>query len=137
MAHVHAALMLQYAQDAAETDTPWERWEIKINNGEWCELNGNPNWVDYWGYRRKSKVCHIGGIEIPTPLREEPTEGYRYYYITFRRHTGSVVNEFSTSYADWRGTFDDFRRLWSNICHLSKDAATAHANALNEVINHA
>ena len=29
-AHKHAALMLQYAQDAAETDKPWKRWEVKI-----------------------------------------------------------------------------------------------------------
>ena len=27
-AHKHAALMLQYAQDAMETDRPWERWEL-------------------------------------------------------------------------------------------------------------
>lgn len=83
---------------------------------------------------RKGNVHHIGGIEIPTPLREEPTEGCRYYYITFRRHSSSVVNEFSISYADWRGTFDDFRRLWSNICHLSEEAAKVHANALNSLL---
>ena len=29
-AHVHAALMLQYAKDAMETDKPWERWEVKV-----------------------------------------------------------------------------------------------------------
>ena len=26
--HIHADLMLQYAQDAMETDKPWERWEV-------------------------------------------------------------------------------------------------------------
>lgn len=76
----------------------------------------------------------IGGTEIPAPLQEEPTEGCRYYYITFRRHSSSLVNEFSVSYADWRGAFDDFCRLWSNICHLSEEAAKAHANALNNLL---
>ena len=27
MKHKHADLMLQYAEDAMETDRPWERWE--------------------------------------------------------------------------------------------------------------
>lgn len=27
--HPHAELMAQYAQDALETDTPWERWEVR------------------------------------------------------------------------------------------------------------
>lgn len=29
MKHPHAELMAQYAQDALETDTPWERWEVR------------------------------------------------------------------------------------------------------------
>ena len=38
--HVHADLMLQYAQDAMETDKPWERWEVygKIT-GRWLSLS--------------------------------------------------------------------------------------------------
>jgi hypothetical protein len=34
MPHKHAKLMALYAEDAAETDKPWERWEYnnqKIN----------------------------------------------------------------------------------------------------------
>lgn len=27
--HTHAHNMLLYAQDAAETDRPWERWEMR------------------------------------------------------------------------------------------------------------
>ena len=29
-AHKHADLMLQYAQDAMETDKSWEWWEVKV-----------------------------------------------------------------------------------------------------------
>ena len=38
--HIHADLMLQYAQDAQETDKPWERWEVygKIT-GRWIPLS--------------------------------------------------------------------------------------------------
>lgn len=30
-AHKHANLMMQYAQDAAESVTPWEMWEYKLH----------------------------------------------------------------------------------------------------------
>ena len=32
-AHKHADLMLQYAQDAAKTEEPWERWEYNNDRG--------------------------------------------------------------------------------------------------------
>ena len=34
-AHKHAALMMQYAQDAMETENPWERWQFKDDRGYW------------------------------------------------------------------------------------------------------
>lgn len=39
-AHKHAAAMLQYAQDAAESVTPWEMWEYKLHGEPWfgCEI---------------------------------------------------------------------------------------------------
>jgi hypothetical protein len=52
-AHKHAALMAQYAQDAAETDTPWERWEWKRCDNKWCQMSVNPGWATDYDYRRK------------------------------------------------------------------------------------
>ena len=37
MKHKHAELMMQYAQDAMETDKPWERWEVFIKDS-WRDL---------------------------------------------------------------------------------------------------
>ena len=37
MKHKHAELMMQYAQDAMETDKPWERWESFIKDS-WRDL---------------------------------------------------------------------------------------------------
>ena len=55
MKHKHAELMMQYAQDAMETNEPWERWEyFHRGAGEWKslkKLNWNPNVM----YRRKPK----------------------------------------------------------------------------------
>ncbi len=35
MKHRHADLMLQYANDAQETDKPWERWEVAYPNEDY------------------------------------------------------------------------------------------------------
>ena len=56
-AHPHAALMLQYAQDAAETDKPWERWELRLGtNALWAVCTQNPSWIPDYSYRRKVKT---------------------------------------------------------------------------------
>lgn len=52
-AHKHAALMLQYAQDAQTTDKPWELWELKNEKGEWVSMFGNPSWDEEYEYRCK------------------------------------------------------------------------------------
>ena len=126
-AHKHAALMLQYAQDAAETDRPWERWEVKINNGEWCELNGNPNWVDDWGYRRKPQVIRVGRHEFPKPITRELNGGTDYFYV----RVGDTCFEVDSD--NWIGCDYDLMRFASRRVHLTKEAAQAHADVLNAI----
>ena len=127
MAHVHAELMVQYAQDAAETDSPWERWEVKINNGEWCELNGNPNWVEDWGYRRKPQVIRVGRYEFPKPITEVPEDGTEYFCLDFGNN-GFVVNS-----SRWTGDVCDTMSITAKRTHLSREAAQAHADTLNAI----
>lgn len=64
-AHVHAKLMAQYAQDATETDKPWERWEYKRpNTEEWMSLlYTHPSWFEHYEYRRKPQAININGLE--------------------------------------------------------------------------
>lgn len=126
-AHKHAALMLQYAQDAAETPRPWERWEVKINNGEWCELNGNPNWVDDWGYRRKPQVIRVGRHEFPRPITFIPQKDTIYWVIRLQ-FKGYAPNELI-----WSDDETDLALLESCVIHLSREAAQAHADVLNAI----
>lgn len=52
--HKHAELMLQYAQDAMETDEPWERWEYReCENNVWSDLDSHPCWLPHRECRRK------------------------------------------------------------------------------------
>ena len=62
--HKHAALMLQYAQDAAETDRPWERWEVRIAanvqpNAVFERMSFHPQWDTNNEYRRKPQIIKV------------------------------------------------------------------------------
>ena len=50
--HKHAEAMLAYARDAAETSTPWERWDYH-NGSVWLPLGDHPKWHHDFEYRRK------------------------------------------------------------------------------------
>jgi hypothetical protein len=54
MKHKHAELMKLYAEDAMETDKPWERWEYRgPSDRTWSDTCLHPIWDERWEYRRK------------------------------------------------------------------------------------
>ena len=58
--HKHAALMAEYAKDAAETDKPWERWEYRGESDKWQPLAyNNPSWNPSLEYRRKPQPLEL------------------------------------------------------------------------------
>lgn len=65
MKHKHADLMAQYAEDALETETPWQRWEIYTQRG-WEQVDDNPWWLHGTLYRRKpqTKVIDWGKVDF-------------------------------------------------------------------------
>lgn len=123
-AYKHAALMLQYAQDAAETDKPWERWEVRSTHVGWVQLRDNPLWFPDGEYRRKPKTISINGIEVPEPDRE-PLDAGTLYWIPKLSSTKDVV-VFRWA---WDGGIDH-RNLERGLVHLTEEAAAQHAKAL-------
>jgi len=117
--HKHAELMLQYAQDAAETETPWERWQFKWKEWEDCEFC--PEWNNEFEYRRKPRTININGIEVPEPMREVPKDGTKYYMPMCDREVDCSV---------WQNSMSDNRWLSWGVCHLTREAAELHAKAL-------
>ena len=123
-AHKHAELMRQYAEDAAETDRPWERW--LFSEGEAYQFKNcrrQPEWRPYYSYRRKPRTITINGIEVPEPVREPLKEGQRFYAVENTAPSGSI-------YCKW-----DNRQLYHDLLkrgfiHLTKEAAVLHAKAL-------
>ena len=67
-AHPHAENMRLYAEDAAETDKPWERWEGRSPVIDWIPLTGNPPWNEVAEYRRKPKPLEMWANLYPNGI---------------------------------------------------------------------
>ena len=139
-AHKHAALMLQYARDAMETDKPWERWEYSDTStlnqhgekicDDWYDCGENPDWRPGVKYRRKPETIKVGKWEFPKPIGSPPRDGETYWIVRAYFHTeaGHVPDS-----KIWCGDEADYGYLKVNICHLSKEAAQTHADVLNAI----
>ena len=133
-AHKHAALMLQYAKDAMETDKPWERWEWRdiYHDGDdapWKQLSFHPVWHMDSEFRRKTQTIKVGKWEFPKPIEQPLGCTDVYYYVNFNMETAEFIPFRDT----WTNNEYDDDRLAGNLCHLSYDAALAHADVLNAI----
>jgi hypothetical protein len=123
--HVHADIMLQYANDAMETDKPWERWQFSYVDGkDWLDCNAHPKWAAKVWYRRKPKTIRIGDCDVPEPLRVAPEVDTEYWVpaITYRDNT--------TQSFVWADDSSDRILLKRGLVHLTEEAAELHAKAL-------
>lgn len=65
MKHKHCDLMMMYAQDAMETDKPWERWECGIPGRDWQRCSRGVAWEDAIDYRRRPKQIVFKAEGLP------------------------------------------------------------------------
>lgn len=122
--HIHAELMLQYAQDAMETDKPWERWEFFSHIREvWVRLGSSPCWFTNAQYRRKKETIVINGIEVPKPVDKSLRNGQEYLLV-------DILSDDLTLCLYWHGDVEDKRYLERGLIHLDEESAIIHAKAL-------
>ena len=122
-AHKHAALMLQYAQDAAETDKPWERWELRpMGNEEWHACSGRLSFSERCEYRRKPRTMTYT-VTMPEPLRKAPHDGEAYF-------VPNIAHKLFYLNTRWDGDCVDNFRLKSGLCFATKEDAIAAAKAM-------
>ena len=121
--HPHAESMLLYAQDATETEKPWERWECKEAGTGWYNLTYHPVWNYFVNYRRKPCTILIKGIEVPEPVKRELLEGQSYYVVDITCHKFMQIQY-------WNNDPLDTRFLERGLIHLSEENAKKHAEAL-------
>lgn len=120
-AHIHAALMLQYAQDAAETDKPWERWEFKTQDGYWLSNETHPSWSEDNEYRRKPRTIKVNGFDVPEPVKSFDDGTY------WLAEPGE--DKFTDEYI-WIDDSEDHKWLSRGLIHSTKEAAAKHAMAM-------
>lgn len=121
--HPHAESMMLYAQDAMETDKPWERWVFITENGTLCQCMKHPEWRKDFEYRRKPRTILINGIEVPEPVKEELLEGQSYYLVDI-----TYPQLMQLQY--WDNDTLDARFLERGLIHLTEENARKHAEAL-------
>lgn len=127
-AHKHHKEMMQYAQDAAETDKPHERWEVRHLSpnggatGLWRQLLNDPTWYVGSEYRRKPRTLTYT-VTIPEPLREPLKMGEVCY-------VAEPTLYYLYSYATWSGDGIDRRRLQDGLIFATKEDAIAAAKAM-------
>jgi hypothetical protein len=114
--------MLQYAQDAQETDTPWQRWEVESLE-RWETIHTHPMWNLSTRYRRKPRTIRIGEHEVPEPERNAPEEDQGYYVPV--THDINMLQKYR-----WENEPFDQRCLARGLVHLTEEAAIAHSRAL-------
>ena len=117
--HPHASMMAQYAADAAETDTPWERWQNRqAGEDDWYDLTGNPGWSPVFKYRRKPATSAFPEPE-PQPTGREPfdLEKFKVGRDALTRNGGRVKFGAYNPDAAWRyrvvGWLDGEAGSWS------------------------
>ena len=130
--HIHAELMMQYAQDAMETPEPWERWEVggKLT-GTWYPLSEGDglSFISGHQYRRKPKMLSVTladgeVVSWPEPHGTELEYGDSYFYVNV---DGSVIVE------EWDCLAWDSDTLSNGWLHLTEEAAKQHATALHKI----
>lgn len=124
-AHKHAALMMQYAQDAAETDEPWERWEYKNPSAtDWHQCGPHfLDWDDGDEYRRKPQTITCNGFEVEAPLRK--VDDHATYYLSKPESIDWYAASIFECYDEMHET-----RLVHGLIHATREGAIAHAKAM-------
>jgi hypothetical protein len=98
---IYAKELLLYAQDAIESKTPWDKWQVRVKGDDhrWVDALGPIRFHEGQEYRRKPPTFSIRGAEVEwEPVSfEEWTAGATCYtpdisiggggYVTCNVHT--------------------------------------------------
>lgn len=147
--HPHAALMAEYAEDAAVHPRPWELWQVKTpeaittfknppDKDGWVMCIASPTWNKGAQYRRKptpTPTIMINGHEVPEPISKAPANGTWVYgaVVGLRDdglNNGKACLYYQRRWYDARGTCALMYLYKAGLLHSTKEAAIAHAKAL-------
>lgn len=125
--HIHAELMMQYAEDAMKTDAPWLLWEYRTD-GKWKQCTSHPSWAKSVPFRRKPEFIKVCDYEFPRPFANHPLDVGDMYWCVLYGDDGFTVYE-----KRWTDSVEDNRIMRTNLLHLEKKNAQQHADVLNKI----
>ena len=130
--HIHADVMLQYAQDAQTTATPWLLWEIRFCSDIWVDCtDGDMHFSANFEYRRKPKMLSVTLANGEVVSWPEPHKGDLdcncIYYVASETGGADVYVFANTKYENKIISF--------GLAHLTKEAAEQHSYALFKINN--
>ena len=125
MAHIHAELMAQYAEDAKKYNEPWKMWQNGDGN-TWSDCTTHPYWLTTHVYRRKTRTIKIGQHEVPEPVRKPLSHGQEFWVV----HPFQGLQAFT-----WDGRHMDHHALESGFVHLSKEDAQQYYEVLKILLS--
>lgn len=114
-AHKHKDLIIAWAN--GETIQFWGG-----DKHGWLDVL-EPNFNSDAKFRVKPEIIIINGIEVPTPVRQELSEGTRYYIP-------QLMSAELCNWYEWTDGPADKRALSRGTVHLTKESAVQHAKAL-------
>ncbi|QHJ72857.1 hypothetical protein [Proteus phage 2207-N35] len=120
MKHVHADLMMKYAEIAQRDSKPWTYFQVSCDSVEWVDCLQELQFLSKLNYRLKPRTININGFEVPEPLRSIPPCDTEYFLIDFL-----TVNEFT-----WTNDDDEHHWLKAGLIHLTRENAEKHLEAL-------
>lgn len=120
MKHVHADLMMKYAEIAQNDSKPWEYFQVSDDSVKWFNCTQEVRFLSKNNYRLKPRVININGFEVPEPLRNIPSCGTEYFLIDFLK-----VNNMT-----WTDYDDEHNCLKAGLIHLTRENAEKHLEAL-------
>ena len=117
----HAKNAKLYAEDMAETDRAWLRWEMSVSKGfEYVlPLLKHPKWEPDHFYRRIPQTIRIGEFDVPKPLTEVPEGGVYVVDLMDSELVMPLNLQRNKAVAVKRG-----------VAHATREAAKLHARAL-------
>lgn len=120
MKHVHADLIMKYAEIAQHDSKPWTYFQECTISDTWKNCQDNLCFTEYIKYRLKPRTININGFEVPEPLRNIPPCGTEYFLIDFLK-----VNDMT-----WTDYDDELNWLKAGLIHLTRENAEKHLEAL-------
>ena len=119
-AHKHAKIIMQYAEKAQVSETPWEYFEV-YDEG-WQPIYITPSFHKNYEYRLKPTTIRIGEYDVPEPLRVEPDNGAFVFMASADSVYGIIY---------YNRILNSTKQLFERgLLHTTKEAAILHSKAL-------